>query len=260
MSATTNGSGVATFSDLSINKAGAGYTLAVSSGGYASVASSSFTITAAAATQLVVTTPAPVTGAASDKASIGPITVERRDLYGNPATAGSTTVSLTAAAGGTGFFAATAGGQALTPASVTIGAGFASTSFYYGDTKSGSRPFTATGLGSALTVPVEIMAATASKLKFGAVSSPVPKNGFSVTVSILDAFENQTQSTAIVTLTSTGQSPTGPQNKCTVVIPNPSHAGSGTFTGLTVNGVKSDCQLTASSPNLESDVISFSAG
>ena len=227
VSATTNGSGVATFSGLSIHTAGTGYTLVASSGGYSNVATTSFTVTAAAATQLVVTSPASVTGVASATASIGPVTVERRDAYGNPTTAGSTTVTLTASSGGTGLFAAAAGGPGIT--SVNIAAGLASTAFYYGDTKSGSRPFTATGLGEPLTVPVEITAAAPSHLKFGTISSPVPKNGFSVTVWILDAFENQTQSTATVALTSTGQPPTGPQNKCTVVIPAPSHAGSGTW-------------------------------
>lgn len=246
--ATTDANGVATFSNLSIDKAGTGYTLVASSQAYSGAVSTSFSVTAGTATQLVVTSPASVTGLASATASIGPITVERRDAYGNPATAGSTAVTLTADSGGTGHFAATAGGAGIT--SVNIPAGLPLASFYYGDTKAGSRPFTATGLGAPLSVPVEISAAAASKLKFGIINSPVPKSGFSVTVSVLDAFENQTQSTATVTLTSIGQPPTGPQNKCTVLIPNPSHAGSGTFAGLTVNGVKQDCQLKASSPGL----------
>jgi hypothetical protein len=257
LTATTDGTGVATFSGISVIKAGAGYSLVASSGGYSGVVSTSFTVTAAAATQLVVTSPPALSGLASATTNIGPIIVERRDTYGNPATAGSTTITLTAASGGTGIFAAATGvgGPGLT--SVNIAAGLASTSFYYGDTKSGSRPFTATGLGSPLTVPVEISAAAATHLRFSPITSPVPKSGFSVTVSILDAFENQTQSAATVTLTSTGQPPTGPQNKCTVVIPTPSHTGSGTFTDLTVNGVKSDCQLTASSTGLSDVSITF---
>ncbi|MDR6413345.1 hypothetical protein J2808_000061 [Pseudarthrobacter sulfonivorans] len=246
--ATTDITGVATFSNLSIDKAGIGYTLVASSTAYAGAVSTSFSVTAATATQLVITSPTPVSGVASGTPNIGPITVERRDMYGNPATAGTTNVTLAAGSGGTGRFALTAGGGGIT--SVVIPAGLASTSFYYGESKSGSRPFTATGLGTPLSVPVEILAAAPYKLMFGTITSPVSKTGFSVTVSIVDFFENLTQSTATVTLVSTGQPPTGPQNKCTVHIPNPSHAGSGTFSGLTVNGVKPDCQLTASSPNL----------
>lgn len=250
----TDGTGVATFSGISINKAGAGYTLVASSGDYSGVVSTSFTVTAAAATQLLVTTPTTLTGVASATASIGPITMERRDVYGNPATAGSTTVTLTAGSGGTGLFAAAAGGPGV--ASVNIAAGLASTSFYYGDTKSGSRPFTATGLGEPLTVPVEIMAAAASKLVFDAIPAEIPKNTpFSATVRIEDAFNNQTQSTAAITLTSTAAS-------CPVTIPTPPSpvatvAGSATFSGLNVPGKRTGCQLTASSAGLPAGHVSF---
>jgi hypothetical protein len=258
MSATTNASGVATFSDLTINKAGAGYSLVASSGGYASVASSSFTVTAAAATQLVVTPPSSVTGIASSSANIGPFTVERRDTYGNPATGAAANVTLASGTPGTGIFATSANGTTGVT-SVNIPVGVASTTFYYGNTKSGSTAFTASGIGQPLSVPVEITAAAANHLMFGAISSPVPKGGFSVTVSILDAFENQTQNAETVTLTSIGQPLTGPQNKCTVIIPNPSRSGSGTFNGLTVNPVKPGCQLKASIPALPGvpDIVSM---
>ncbi|ALV42424.1 hypothetical protein AU252_15765 [Pseudarthrobacter sulfonivorans] len=246
--ATTDATGVATFSNLSIDKAGAGYTLVASSQAYSGAVSTSFSVTAGTATQLVVTSPASVIGVASATANIGPISVERRDAHGNPASGGAVDVSLVSGTSGIGVFATAPGGTSV--GSVTISAQSTSTSFYYGDTRSGSKSFTVSGIGQPLSVPVQITAAAASHLKFGPISSPVLKSGFSVTVSILDAFENQIQSTATVTLTSIGQPPTGPQNKCTVLIPPPGHTSSGTFTGLTVNGVKQDCQLKASSPGL----------
>jgi hypothetical protein len=48
--------GIATFSNLSINKAGNGYTLTVSSSGLTSATSNAFNITAGTATQLVIST------------------------------------------------------------------------------------------------------------------------------------------------------------------------------------------------------------
>src|SRR5207244_7401037 len=47
--------GVATFSDLSLNKTGSGYTLAASASGFAPVTSTAFDITPGTATQLVFT-------------------------------------------------------------------------------------------------------------------------------------------------------------------------------------------------------------
>lgn len=253
LTANTDATGVATFSGLSIAKAGAGYSLVASSAGYSGAVSTSFTITPATATQLVLTTQTPVTGVASATASVGPITVERRDTYGNPATAGSTTVTLTAGSGGTGLFAASVSGPGVT--SVNIAAGFASTSFYYGDTKSGSRPFTATGLGAPLTVPVEISAAAPSQLKFDPLPLSIPiSKPFSppVTVRILDAFGNQTNSSAPVTLQSVTQShapcPVAPQSTQPVAF-----AGGATFPDVQMVSVStSGCMFSASSNGLSS--------
>src|SRR5206468_11474627 len=58
LSGTTSSSavnGVATFSGLNINRAGAGYTLAASASGLGTAPSPAFNVTAGAATQLVVT-------------------------------------------------------------------------------------------------------------------------------------------------------------------------------------------------------------
>ena len=57
LTATTNIWGEATFTGLSINKAGTGYTLVASSAGYSGAVSTPFNVTPAAATQLVVDRP-----------------------------------------------------------------------------------------------------------------------------------------------------------------------------------------------------------
>jgi hypothetical protein len=73
--------GVATFSGLSINKSGTGYTLTTSSGALTGATSASFNIVAAAATHLVITTQPVNTGAG---ASITPaVVVAAQDAFGN---------------------------------------------------------------------------------------------------------------------------------------------------------------------------------
>ncbi|MGZ6978188.1 MAG: hypothetical protein ACXVJW_08785, partial [Acidimicrobiia bacterium] len=91
--------GTATFSNLSINKVGTGYTLHATSGSLTAADSTPFNITAAGGNQFVFTTPA-VSGSASSAATsganLGPITVQEQDAFGNPVTAGvgGTTVNL----------------------------------------------------------------------------------------------------------------------------------------------------------------------
>ena len=85
--------GVATFSGLTLNKSGTGYTLLVSANGLASATTDGFNVTPAAATQLVVTSQPPTSLLAG-----GPfgLTVEAEDPYGNVDTSfgGSVTVGV----------------------------------------------------------------------------------------------------------------------------------------------------------------------
>ena len=87
--------GVASFSDLSLNLSGSDKILTASSAGTTPAVSSSFTITAAAASQLAITTQ-PGGGTAGASWSQQPI-VEIRDAYGNlvPSATNSVTVALT---------------------------------------------------------------------------------------------------------------------------------------------------------------------
>ncbi len=167
----TNTSGVATFGDLSLNKAGVGYTLTATSGSLTGATSNPFTITAAAPATLLITS-APVSGTASATATLGPITVAERDAFGNVAVAptGGTAVTLGSNSAGTpGFaptFATTSGGTATT--TVTIAAGTSSAFFYYGDPKAGTPTLTAAHTGLASAVQSEtIIAGTATQLMFG---------------------------------------------------------------------------------------------
>ena len=88
--ATTVG-GVATIAGLTLDMAGSGYTIEVTSGSLTGATSGPFTVTAAAASQLVITTPAPSGVTAGDPFGLS---VAAEDLYGNVATAYSGPVTL----------------------------------------------------------------------------------------------------------------------------------------------------------------------
>jgi hypothetical protein len=177
----TNSSGVATFSGLSINKAAAGYTLSATSTGLTSATSGTFTISAATADRFVITSTA-VSGTASASATLGPITVERRDALGNPSPAptGGTAVSLASNSAGTAIFAATSGGSGIT--TVTIPAGSSSTTFFYGDTKAATPTITVSGALASATQDETITAAAAAK--FAITSAAITAGAANITASL----------------------------------------------------------------------------
>jgi M6 family metalloprotease-like protein len=98
--------GVATFADLSIDKAAAGYSLSVAAPSLAGATTSTFAVTPAAASSLAFTTQ-PASGMAG--VINGPIAVTLRDAFGNHATQSTAPVTL-AITGGSGTAAAALGG------------------------------------------------------------------------------------------------------------------------------------------------------
>lgn len=201
--AMTDSTGVVTFTGLSINKAGAGYTLIAASSGLSPATSPAFSISAGPATMLEFDSTA-FSGAASSTASLGPITVRIRDALGNTAAAppGGTRVGLSSDSIGTAVFSLTQSG--VTTAIVMIPEGSSGVSFYYGDTKAGGPKITATGtdLSSASQMQT-ITAGTATKLLFGQQPTNTKKGMTirpAVTAQIVDQFGNQTNSTASVAI------------------------------------------------------------
>ena len=196
-------SGVATFANLSIDKAGSGYTLTAADDSLTGATSNTFTINPEPASQLVFTT-SPVSGTASASATLGPLTVQRLDAFGNPVTAGSTTVNLASSSSGDKF-ATTSGGAGVT--SVTIGGGSSTTSFFYGDTVAGSPTITASTAGlTSATQQATINPGAASKLAVtsAAVSGTASStaNLGPITVQEQDQFGNPTTTATTVILSS----------------------------------------------------------
>src|SRR5438093_105601 len=152
-------SGVATFANLSINKAGTGYTLTASASGPTGATSNPFTVSAAAATQLAFTVQ-PTTGAAG--AALTPaVQVTARDAQGNVATdfTGTVTVALginpgSATLSGTISLAAVSGVATFSSLSIDkVGTGYTLTAV-------------ATGLSGATSVGFNITAGAATELVF----------------------------------------------------------------------------------------------
>ena len=139
--------GLATFDDLTLDKVGVGYTLVLTSPGLIGQTSDTFTISPAAASQLVFTVQPTSTAAA---ATITPaVEVTARDAFGNVATGftGNVTLAIGSNPGGgtlsgTTTVAAVAGVASLTTLSVNnVGVGYTLRAMSGGLTVATSTPF-----------------------------------------------------------------------------------------------------------------------
>ena len=241
----TVSSGVATFTGLSINLSGAGYTLVASSTPvYTAATSGVFTISPGSATQLVfVQGP---TNTAAGSAMAPAVTVAVEDAYGNVETGdNTTTVSL---AIGTNPASGTLTGGSAVPVSAGVATfpGLSINKVGTGYTLGASSTPSHTGVTSA---PFNIMPGAADHLVFvqgptsTAAGSPITP---AVTVAVVDADGNvetgddaTTVSLAIGTNPSAGTLTGG----STVTV----SAGVATFTGLSINLAGTGYTLTASS-------------
>ena len=128
----TANEGVATFSGLTLDTAGTGYTLQVSSGNLIGVASSSIQVDPAAADPFVVTTSFATPDVAG---TAGTVTVAAYDAYGNPVSSGPNQYE------GTVDFSSTDGQAAGLPATYTFTAADAGSHTFDGvDPRDGGEP------------------------------------------------------------------------------------------------------------------------
>jgi hypothetical protein len=186
--------GVATFSGLSIDKAGTAYTLAATDGGLTGATSNSFNITVGAAAKLVFSTQPGGGTAASAWAQQPAVTVQ--DAGGNPVTGSSASITLAIGTNpGGGTLTCTANPRAASSGVATYagckinkaGTGYTLTA-------------TATGLTSATSSPFDIVAGPGTKLAFTSSSDDCSSGSVSVgnggtftsKVSITDASGNPT--------------------------------------------------------------------
>jgi hypothetical protein len=156
------------------------------------------------ASKLVITS-SPVAGVASGTPTLGPITIQRQDTFGNPVTAGSSvTVTLTSSA--TAKFATTSGGSPI--ASAIIPAGASSVDVYFGDTVIGSPTITASLSGLTAATQIEKIGKLCFVSTIGTAcligTQTVGNNGtFSGRVELVDSANNPITATSAISVTLT---------------------------------------------------------
>ncbi|HEX8936541.1 MAG TPA: hypothetical protein VF788_20650, partial [Pseudonocardiaceae bacterium] len=240
--------GTATFSDLSIDKTGTGYTLTASSPALTSHTSSTFNISPAADDHVVFVQQPSDTQAGS---SITPeVTVEIRDQFGNLT---SSTASVLVAIGSNPSGGTLSGTTTVTAVNGTAtfndlsidkaGTGYTLTADSPALTGDNSNSFTITPAADDHLVFVqEPTDATAG-------SSIAP----AITVEIRDQFDNVTTSTASVTMAIDTNPGGGTLSGTTTVS---AVNGTATFNDLSIDKAGSGYTLMATSPGLTSDTSS----
>ncbi|TLY49131.1 MAG: hemagglutinin, partial [Gemmatimonadetes bacterium] len=226
-------SGVATFSGLSVDKSGTGYTLTGVATGLSTAISAAFNVTAGTAAQLVFSVePSNVT---ATQAITPAVQVTARDAQGNTATGftGTVTVAIGANPGGgvlagTTSVAAVSGVATFSNLSINkAGTGYTLTA-------------AATGPAGAASTPFDVSAGAATHLAFSVPPSTTPANAIitpPIQVTALDAGNNVA---------------TGFSGSVTMAIPSGSNPGGGTLSGTktvaAVGGVATFSDLSINNP------------
>jgi hypothetical protein len=236
--------GVATFSNLSIDKVGTGYTLSAADGGLTGAISSLFTISHAAAHQLVfgVQPSTTVAGVAISPA----VTVQVLDRFGNPVTSDTSNVTVTigtnAGGGtlsGTTTVAASGGVATFTTLSLDkVGTGYTLTAADGSLTTAVSNPFNVTFSG-------------AHQLAFGVQPSNTTETLTitpAVTVRVLDEFGNLVTSDSSNVTVAIGTNAGGGTLSGTLTVP--ASGGVATFSNLSIDRPGNGYTLTASDGSL----------
>ncbi|HXV91427.1 MAG TPA: hypothetical protein VD707_08660 [Gemmatimonadales bacterium] len=234
--------GVATFSALSVNRTGPGYTLSVRASGLTGAVSGTFAVAAAAVTQLVFSAQ-PQTSTAG--AILPPVLVAARDSLGNTVSAFTEAVTLT--------IGVNPGGGSLGGTTTVLAVGGVATfaDLSIDRTGTGYR-LDATGGGfTRQSNAFSINAAGAVRLAFTVEPATTPAGAAmspSLRVAALDAQGNVATSFAGSVTIAIGSNPAGGVLSGTTTV-TPS-SGVATFAGLSIDRVGSGYTLTATASGL----------
>lgn len=254
-SASTNASGVATFSGLGLSGTAGTYSLSFSASGVTGVTSSAISLTPGAAAQLTITTqPA---GASSGSAFTTQPALQVRDAQGNAVSQAGVTVTASIASGG----AATLFGGPAT----TNGAGLATFSGLglSGTVGPYTIRFTATGLTGVTSGTITLGAGTSAALTIATQPGGAASGAAFATqprVQVRDAQGNPVSTAGITvnaSVNGSGASLIGPASAST------NGAGLAIFSGLGLSGTVGNYTLDFSSsgvPNVTSATIALAGG
>jgi len=233
--------GVATFSNLSINQVGTGYTLTASAAPLTGATSSAFNITAgvvSASQSTVAAAPTSITAGSATST----ITVTAKDAGGNPVS-GATVVLLASGTGNT----------ITQPAGPTDANGVATGTLR--STVAGNKTVTATANGVTLTQKPVVtvtpgpISASQSTVSASPASIVAGSGTSTITVTVKDAFGNRVSGvTVILFATGTGNTltqPSGPTNGSGVATGTLSSTNAGTKVVSAVAGGVSLTQTTS---------------
>ena len=249
--------GVATFANLSITKAGAGYTLVASSTGLTSATSATFAIQPAAASKLVIIGPPPSEATSGSPLVPQPV-LQLADQFSNPVAQAGVAVAASIASGNallTGAGATTASNGAATFSGLTIA----------GAPGTVALGFSSSGLTSATSSSITLKAGAPNQL---ALTSPPPASATNgqpfaspVVVALRDAGGNPMPQAGLaitVAIGSGGGTLTGPS-----LTSSTDAAGTASFPGLVITGPVGPYTLTFSGTGintLTSGPIQLTAG
>jgi adhesin/invasin len=254
---TTNGSGVAGFTNLAISGLAGQYTLTFSSSGLTPATSAAITLGAGAATQLGITTQ-PSAAAQSGIAFPQQPVIQLRDGSGNPVAQAGTAVTAALASGPAG---GTLGGT-LTATTGAGGAATYSNLAITGPTGTYTIRFTATGLTAVVSSGISLGAGAARTIAANSATSQSAAAGTAVaappSVRVTDVSGNPVPAVSVTFTVTAGGGATVPASPAVV---STNSAGVATLTSWTLGPTagSNNNTLTASASGLTGSPVTFTA-
>jgi hypothetical protein len=224
--------GIATFSNLSLDKAGAGYTLTAAAGNLTVATSTSFNNGAGPASQLTLTTAPPASATSGQPLAPQPA-VQLRDAFGNAVGQAGVVVTAGIASG-----SATLGGSTTATTSAAGLASFANLSLT-GTASAVTLAFSASGVTPATSGPISLAPPPPSALVIVTQPSATAPSGipFAVqpAVKLKDASGGDVQTAGVAISASLASGPAGATLNGGKVVQT-SGTGTATFTDLAITG------------------------
>ena len=239
--------GIATFPDLTLDKAAAGYTLIATAGNLASATSSPFNNVAGSASQLVFTTPPPAAATSGQPLSPQPV-LQLRDAFGNAVGQAGVVVSAAVSSG-----TATLGGGTTATTSAAGAATFSS--LFLTGSGNVTLSFTAPGFAGAVSSSIAVISAGPVALAMVTQPSPAAQSGTPFAaqpaVELRDASGNDVSTAGVAITASLASGPAGGALTGTTVAQTAA-SGTASFTDLGITGPAGSYTIQFGSPGLTS--------